>query len=163
TGRDALILPCLGRTEIDLQAEGPQGVTVEDTFSMVHISHGQLKPRSPHLRSEPAIIAGMAKATLGNHPIDWDYVVGDYARIRDLIADVIPGFADFNARLQHPGGFHLGNSAAERTWRTASGKARFTASQLPEQLVNAQVLARGDKPDLILQTLRSHDQCNTPL
>ncbi|MCO7608595.1 CbbBc protein, partial [Pseudomonas guariconensis] len=126
-------------------------------------SHGQLKPRSPHLRSEPAIIAGMAKATLGNHPIDWDYVVGDYARIRDLIADVIPGFADFNARLQHPGGFHLGNSAAERTWRTASGKARFTASQLPEQLVNAQVLARGDKPDLILQTLRSHDQYNTTL
>ena len=163
TGRDALILPCLGRTEIDLQAEGPQGVTVEDTFSMVHISHGQLKPRSPHLRSEPAIIAGMAKATLGNHPIDWEWVIGDYGRIRELIADVIPGFADFNTRLAQPGGFHLGNAAADRTWNTATGKAQFTPSELPEQLVNAKVLARGDQPDLILQTLRSHDQYNTTL
>ncbi|MFE2008160.1 molybdopterin-dependent oxidoreductase, partial [Pseudomonas guariconensis] len=163
TGRDALILPCLGRTEIDLQAEGPQGITVEDTFSMVHISHGQLKPRSPHLRSEPAIIAGMAKATLGNHPIDWEWVIGDYGRIRELIADVIPGFADFNTRLAQPGGFHLGNAAADRTWNTATGKAQFTPSELPEQLVNAKVLARGDQPDLILQTLRSHDQYNTTL
>ncbi|SDC16874.1 oxidoreductase alpha (molybdopterin) subunit, partial [Pseudomonas guariconensis] len=163
TGRDALILPCLGRTEIDLQAEGPQGVTVEDTFSMVHISHGQLKPRSPHLRSEPAIIAGMAKATLGNHPIDWEWVIGDYARIRDLIADTIVGFEDFNARLQQPGGFHLGNAAAEREWNTATGKAQFTPSELPEQLVNEAVLERGERPDLILQTLRSHDQYNTTL
>jgi len=163
TGRDALILPCLGRTEIDLQADGPQGVTVEDTFSMVHISHGQLRPRSPHLRSEPAIVAGMAQATLGKQPIDWEYAIADYSRIRSMIADVIPGFTDFNERLQHPGGFHLGNNAADRTWRTATGKARFSASQLPEQLVNAQVLARGDKPDLILQTLRSHDQYNTTL
>ncbi|BCJ05693.1 molybdopterin oxidoreductase alpha subunit [Pseudomonas sp. RtIB026] len=163
TGRDALILPCLGRTEIDIQAEGSQGVTVEDTFSMVHISHGQLKPRSPLLRSEPAIVAGMAKATLGSKPIDWDYAIADYARIRSMIADVIPGFSEFNERLQHPGGFHLGNNAADRNFRTATGKARFTANVLPEQLVNAQVLARGDKPDLILQTLRSHDQYNTTL
>ncbi|MFT0518830.1 FdhF/YdeP family oxidoreductase [Pseudomonas faucium] len=163
TGSDALILPCLGRTEIDLQEDGPQGVTVEDTFSMVHISHGQLRPRSPHLRSEPWIVAGMAKATLGNAPIDWEYAVADYGRIRAMIADVIPGFADFNERLQHPGGFHLGNSAAERNWRTATGKARFSPSALPEQLVNAKVLARGDKPDLILQTMRSHDQYNTTL
>ncbi|WP_336202089.1 FdhF/YdeP family oxidoreductase, partial [Pseudomonas guariconensis] len=163
TGRDALILPCLGRTEIDLQAEGPQGVTVEDTFSMVHISHGQLKPRSPHLRSEPAIIAGMAKATLGNHPIDWEWVIGDYARIRDLIADTIVGFQDFNARLQQPGGFHLGNAAAEREWNTATGKAQFTPSELPVHLVNEAVLERGERPDLILQTLRSHDQYNTTL
>ena len=163
TGRDALILPCLGRTEVDMQADGPQGVTVEDTFSMVHISHGQLKPRSPHLRSEPAIIAGIAKATLGNRPIDWDWAIADYGRIRDLIADVIPGFADFNARLQHPGGFHLGNDAAERVWKTASGKAGFTPSELPLELVNQAVLARGERPDLILQTLRSHDQYNTTL
>ncbi|MCO7518167.1 MULTISPECIES: FdhF/YdeP family oxidoreductase [unclassified Pseudomonas] len=163
TGRDALILPCLGRTEIDLQAEGPQGVTVEDTFSMVHISHGQLQPRSALLRSEPAIVAGMAKATLGDRPIDWDWTVADYGRIRDLIADTIPGFNDFNARLQHPGGFHLGNAAAEREWNTASGKAQFSATELPAQLVNEAVLARGDKPDLILQTLRSHDQYNTTL
>ncbi|UVL27223.1 FdhF/YdeP family oxidoreductase [Pseudomonas donghuensis] len=163
TGRDALILPCLGRTEIDVQAEGPQGITVEDTFSMVHISHGQLKPCSPLLRSEPSIVAGIAKATLGDRPIDWEWTVADYSRIRDLIADVIPGFADFNARLQHPGGFHLGNTAALREWHTQSGKAQFTPSVLPAQLVNEEVLARGDTPDLILQTLRSHDQYNTTL
>ncbi|AUA34049.1 FdhF/YdeP family oxidoreductase [Pseudomonas sp. SGAir0191] len=163
TGGDALILPCLGRTEIDLQASGPQGVTVEDTFSMVHISHGQLRPRSPHMRSEPWIIAGMAQATLGKHPIDWEHAVADYAHIRSLIADVIPGFEHFNERLQQPGGFHLGNHAADRTWRTATGKAQFSPNVLPAELVNAQVLARGDKPDLILQTLRSHDQYNTTL
>ncbi|MCY1350938.1 Protein YdeP [compost metagenome] len=162
-GRDALILPCLGRTEIDLQAEGPQGVTVEDTFSMVHISHGQLRPRSPLLRSEPAIIAGIAEATLGKHPIDWSWAIADYGRIRDMIADTIPGFADFNRRLEHPGGFHLGNSAAERVWNTASGKAQFAPCELPRQLVNEKVLERGETPDLILQTLRSHDQYNTTL
>lgn len=103
TGREALILPCLGRTDIDLQAQGPQGVTVEDTFSMVHISHGQLKPKSPLMRSEPAIIAGIANATLGSHPIDWLWVIEDYSRIRNLIADTIPGFKDFNKKLLHPG------------------------------------------------------------
>lgn len=163
TGRDALILPCLGRTEIDMQAEGPQGVTVEDTFSMVHISHGQLTPRSAHLRSEPAIIAGIARATLGDHPVDWMSLIADYGRIRELIADTIPGFEDFNARLDQPGGFHLGNAAAERVWHTDSGKARFRCHALPEALVNAGVLARGETPDLILQTLRSHDQYNTTL
>lgn len=163
TGRDALILPCLGRTEIDMQAEGPQGVTVEDTFSMVHISYGQLKPRSPMLRSETAILAGIAKATLGNHPIDWDWAIADYSRIRDLIAETIPGFDNFNEKLKHPGGFHLGNAAANRIWNTPSGKAQFSAAALPTQLVNEGVLEKGDKPDLILQTMRSHDQYNTTL
>lgn len=163
TGRDALILPCLGRTEIDMQANGPQGVTVEDTFSMVHLSYGQLKPRSPHLRSEAAILAGIAKATLGNFPIDWDWAIADYSHIRDLIADTIPGFQNFNQRVQNPGGFYLGNSAARREWNTAGGKAQFSATTLPEQLVNENVTQRGDKPDLILQTLRSHDQYNTTL
>ncbi|ENM5917395.1 FdhF/YdeP family oxidoreductase [Vibrio mimicus] len=163
TGRDALILPCLGRTEIDMQANGPQGVTVEDTFSMVHLSYGQLKARSPHLRSEAAILAGIAKATLGNFPIDWDWAIADYNHIRDLIADTIPGFQNFNQRVQNPGGFYLGNSAARREWNTASGKAQFSATTLPEQLVNENVTQRGDKPDLILQTLRSHDQYNTTL
>ncbi|ELF6480302.1 FdhF/YdeP family oxidoreductase [Vibrio fluvialis] len=163
TGRDALILPCLGRTEIDIQANGPQGVTVEDTFSMVHLSYGQLKARSPSLRSEPAILAGIAKATLGNFPIDWDWAIADYSHIRDLIADTIPGFENFNQRLQHPGGFYLGNTAARREWNTASGKAQFAAPALPDQLVNENVIQRGDAPDLILQTLRSHDQYNTTL
>ena len=163
TGHDSLILPCLGRTEIDMQVEGVQGITVEDTFSMVHLSFGQLPPHSAELRSEPAIIAGIAKATLGNHPVDWDWLLEDYNRIRDLIADTIPGFQDFNLRLQKPGGFYLGNTAAQRLWKTASGKAQFTATTLPRQLVNERVTERGDQPDLILQTMRSHDQYNTTL
>jgi anaerobic selenocysteine-containing dehydrogenase len=89
--------------------------------------------------------------------------VADYNRIRDMIADTIPGFTGFNERLQSPGGFHLGNTAADRNFRTATGKARFMPHALPEELVNAKVLARGDKPDLILQTLRSHDQYNTTI
>lgn len=163
TGKDALILPCLGRTEIDMQASGQQGITVEDTFSMVHISYGQLPPSSAQLRSEPAIVAGIAKATLGNYPVDWDALIANYDRIRDLISDTIPGFADFNTKLQHPGGFHLGNAAAQRRWQTPSAKAQLVANNLPEELVNVEVLARGDKPDLILQTLRSHDQYNTTI
>ncbi|MEZ0199207.1 CbbBc protein, partial [Pseudomonas qingdaonensis] len=84
TGRDALILPCLGRTDIDLQADGPQAVTVEDSFSMVHASNGQLKPLSTQMRSEPAVIAGIAAATLDKQPVDWHWLVADYDRIRDL-------------------------------------------------------------------------------
>jgi len=163
TGKNALILPCLGRTEIDVQAKGPQGVTVEDTFSMVHVSYGQLKPRSEHLRSEPAIIAGIANATLGCHPIDWNWAIEDYGHIRDLIADTIPGFTDFNEKIKNPGGFHLTNPAAERKWNTPSGKAQFGADELPKQLINETIVQKGDKPDLILQTMRSHDQYNTTL
>ncbi|SFM26320.1 FdhF/YdeP family oxidoreductase [Marinobacter zhejiangensis] len=163
TGQDSLILPCLGRTEIDRQATGPQGVTVEDSFSMVHISYGQIEPHSPALRSEPAIIAGMAKAVLGNHPIDWDHVVGDYGRIRVLVSDIVPGFEDFNDRIRHPGGFHLGNAAAQCLWNTGSGKAQFSASQLPVSLIHDGMHNGAGKPDLILQTLRSHDQYNTTL
>ena len=163
TGRDALILPCLGRTDIDRQAEGPQAVTVEDSFSMIHASYGQLEPLSQQMRSEPAIIAGIAKATLGNHPVDWDALIANYERIRELIADTIPGFADFNRRVRHPGGFYLGNAAGERRWNTASGKANFVANPLPRDLLPAQVRDSGLEPDLILQTLRSHDQYNTTI
>ena len=163
TGRDALILPCLGRTDIDRQAEGPQAVTVEDSFSMIHASYGQLEPLSQQMRSEPAIIAGIAKATLGNHPVDWDALIANYERIRELIADTIPGFADFNRRVRHPGGFYLGNAAGERRWNTASGKANFIANPLPRDLLPAQVRDSGLEPDLILQTLRSHDQYNTTI
>jgi molybdopterin-dependent oxidoreductase alpha subunit len=162
-GKDALILPALGRTDIDLQATGPQGITVEDTFSMVHISHGQLRPKSRLMKSEPAIIAGIAAATLGAYPIDWHWVVEDYSRIRNLIADVIPGFKNFNQRLLNPGGFHLGNAVADRQWHTTTKKARFIPSALPEHLVNAAIRRLKEKPDLILQTLRSHDQYNTTL
>lgn len=163
-GRDALILPCLGRTDIDHQASGPQAVTVEDSFSMIHASYGQLEPLSgSDMRSEPAIVAGIAKATLGNHPVDWDALIADYDRIRDLIADTIPGFHDFNQRVAHPGGFYLGNSAGARSWKTSSGLARFMAHALPQSLIHERIRGSGQQPDLILQTLRSHDQYNTTI
>ncbi|MGE8497193.1 MAG: FdhF/YdeP family oxidoreductase [Pseudomonas sp.] len=163
TGTDALILPCLGRTDIDKQASGPQAVTVEDSFSMIHASFGQLAPLAKTMRSEPSIVAGIAKATLGNHPVDWDAMVADYSRIRDLIADTVAGFTDFNQRVQNPGGFYLGNSAGARRWNTASGKANFKANALLDDLLPAQVRNSGQTPDLILQTLRSHDQYNTTI
>ncbi|KYZ85919.1 CbbBc protein [Alcanivorax sp. KX64203] len=162
-GNEALILPCLGRTDIDEQADGPQGVTVEDSFSMVHLSHGQLRPLSKQMRSEPAIIAGIAEATLGKTPVDWSALVENYDRIRDLIQDTIPGFDDFNARLKTPGGFYLGNPARDRQWHTESGRAQLVSHALPATLVDAETLASGAKPDLVLQTLRSHDQYNTTI
>lgn len=161
-GKEALILPCLGRTEIDAQATGPQSITVEDSMSMVHASLGMNSPASPHLKSEPAIVAGIAKATLayaGNRvKIEWDWLVEDYDRIRDLIAKVIPGFEDFNIRIRQPGGFYLGNSARDRTWRTTSGKANFLV--FPKIAPNPN---HSPKEGLILTTVRSHDQYNTTI
>jgi len=162
-GKDALILPCLGRTDIDIQAEGPQAVTVEDSFSMVHDSNGQLQPLSKLMKAEPAILAGIAAATLGSKPVDWNWLVGDYSRIRDLIADTIPGFKDFNERLKHPGGFYLGNSAGARRWNTPSGRANFRPNILPADLIHERTHATGRVPDLIMQSMRSHDQYNTTI
>ncbi|MGX1089206.1 FdhF/YdeP family oxidoreductase [Pseudomonas sp. AP3_22 TE3818] len=162
-GKDALILPCLGRTDIDIQNEGPQAITVEDSFSMVHASNGQLQPLSNQMRSEPAILAGIAAATLGNHPVDWNWLVADYSRIRDLIAETIPGFKDFNEKVKHPGGFYLGNSAGARKWNTASGRANFRPNALPKDLVHERTRATGVLPDLIMQSMRSHDQYNTTI
>ncbi|MFK8332801.1 FdhF/YdeP family oxidoreductase [Pseudomonas sp. BJa5] len=162
-GKQALILPCLGRTDIDLQGEGPQAVTVEDSFSMVHASNGQLQPLSRQMRSEPAVIAGIAAATLGASPVDWNWLVADYGRIRDLISETIPGFDNFNQRLQHPGGFYLGSSAGQRQWKTASGRANFKANGLPDDLLHERVRASGQVPDLIMQSMRSHDQYNTTI
>lgn len=162
-GKEALILPCFGRTDIDIQANGPQAVTVEDSFSMVHASNGQLQPLSRHMRSEPAIVAGIANATLGKQPVDWLWMVEDYSRIRELIADTIPGFKDFNQRLEHPGGFYLGNSAGARRWNTPTDRANFKPNMLPIDLVHASVRATGQVPDLIMQSMRSHDQYNTTI
>ena len=162
-GRQALILPCLGRTDIDQQGEGPQAVTVEDSFSMVHASNGQLKPLSRQMRSEPAVIAGIAAATLGSTPVDWNWLVADYSRIRELIADTIPGFEGFNQRLEHPGGFYLGNSAGQRQWKTATGRANFKPNALLQDLLHDSVRASGQVPDLIMQSMRSHDQYNTTI
>ncbi|OYQ17174.1 CbbBc protein [Pseudomonas mandelii] len=162
-GKDALILPCLGRTDIDIQTEGAQAVTVEDSFSMVHASNGQLQALSNQMRSEPWIIAGIAAATLGSKPVDWNWLVADYSRIRDLIADTIPGFRDFNEKIKNPGGFYLGNSAGARKWNTPSGRANFRPNVLPKDLVHERTHATGRVPDLIMQSMRSHDQYNTTI
>ena len=154
TGRQALILPCLGRTELDTQAAGPQFVTVEDSMSVVHASRGGLVPASEFLRSEPAIVARLARAVLGpDSGVDWESLVADYDRIRDRIAEVIPGFEDFNRRVRQPGGFVLPNAAAARKFATATGKARFTVQPIPRI-----ALAPGQ---VLMMTVRSHDQYNT--
>lgn len=160
TGEDALILPTLGRTERDMQATGSQFVTVEDSFSMVHASEGVNPPLSDLQRSETAIVAGIAEAALGNGIVDWPALAGDYALIRDHIAATLPGFQDFNQRCEQPGGFYLGNAAAQLQFHTPSGKAEFSAAALPDQLFPQ----LGSQPvPFTLQTLRSHDQYNTTI
>jgi molybdopterin-dependent oxidoreductase alpha subunit len=154
-GEVALILPCLGRTEIDLQNGRPQFVTVEDSMSVVHASSGAARPASEHLLSEPRIVARLAAATLeGRGPaIGWSELADDYDRIRDAIARVVPGCEDYTARVSQPGGFVMRNAAREREFNTASGKARFTVQELP---------ARELRPgQLLMMTIRSHDQYNT--
>ncbi|WP_420103336.1 FdhF/YdeP family oxidoreductase [Bosea sp. (in: a-proteobacteria)] len=157
-GRDSIILPVLGRTERDVQASGPQAVTVEDSMSMVHASRGRLQPASEELRSEPAVIAGIASATLPASKVDWHGLVADYDLIRDKIEAVYPDFRDYNARIRQPGGFRLPLAPTERVWKTKSGKAEF----LPfEGLSEDPSIAGADV--LRLTTLRSHDQYNTTI
>jgi len=161
-GQDSFILPCLGRTEIDLNSKGvAQIVTVEDSMSMVHGSGGINKPASPLLRSEIGIIAGMANAALGLKPVNWLALADDYDLIRNHIAKVLPDFYDFNVRVRVPRGFHLRNSARELEWRTPKGKATFWSGALPEAVEHQQ--ARGKPGRYVLQTFRSHDQYNTTI
>ena len=164
-GREALILPCLGRTEIDVQATGPQGVTVEDSMSMVHISLGINPPASEQLLSEPAIVARLAAATLGaRSKTPWLWLIEDYGRIRDKIEAVFDDFKDFNERIKVPGGFRLPNKAGERVWLTESKKAQFYAHAVP--LDTPVHLARERQLDAVVFTLfttRSHDQYNTTI
>jgi molybdopterin-dependent oxidoreductase alpha subunit len=166
TGRTALILPCLGRTELDMQKSGEQFVTVEDTTGVVHQSRGVLPPGSEHLLSEPAIVGRMAMAALGarstgasstgaSSTVDWQGLIDDYDRIRDHIEHVVPGFAQYNRRVRQPGGFYLPNGPREGIFPTPSGRARFTVHPIPEH-------ALGDG-QLLLTTLRSHDQFNTTI
>jgi molybdopterin-dependent oxidoreductase alpha subunit len=152
-GRQALILPCLGRTEKDHQKEGIQSTSVEDSMSMVHLSVGMKKPASPHLMSEPAIIAGIAAAALPESRTPWHWYVEDYDRIRDTMAKVLNGFEDFNRRVRLPLGFRIKQPARELIFLTPSGRAEFSAVELPDD-----TLSEGT---LILATLRSHDQWNT--
>lgn len=164
-GKEALILPCLGRTEIDMQASGPQGVTVEDSMSMVHLSMGINPPASAKLLSEPAIVARLAAATLaGRSKTPWLWMVEDYQRIRDKIEAVFPDFKDFNARIRVPGGFRLRNTASERVWATASQKAVFKTHAVPRDTPLKRARARkGDAIVFALMTTRSHDQYNTTI
>ncbi|WP_317204057.1 FdhF/YdeP family oxidoreductase [Janthinobacterium sp.] len=163
-GTDALVLPCLGRTEIDQQAGGPQAVSVEDSMSMVHLSSGINAPSSPALLSEPMIVARLATATLkGRSKTDWMWLVADYDRIRDKIAAVFEDFADFNQRVKVPGGFHLRNTAAERLWLTSTGKANFYAHAVPTDLPIHLARDGRDSPVFNLTTMRSHDQYNTTI
>ncbi|MBX9425845.1 MULTISPECIES: FdhF/YdeP family oxidoreductase [Streptomyces] len=158
TGTRALILPTLGRTDKDVQKSGKQFVTVEDSMSLVHASRGNLPPASPHLLSEPAIVARLARAVLGaGSATPWEEFEADYATIRDRIARVVPGFEDFNARLAaNPGGFALPHGPRdERRFPTKTGKANFTAAPVEYPRVPA--------GRLLLQTLRSHDQYNTTI
>jgi molybdopterin-dependent oxidoreductase alpha subunit len=158
-GQQALILPVLARSDIDMQLSGRQSITVEDSMSMVHASHGLVDPPSEHLKSEVAIICGMAKATLPDCGIDWDYFVADYNRIRDKIEEVFPDlFAEFNKRIRQPGGFHLTNPPRQRVWNTATGRANFLV--FPGVDENSPV---SDPAMLRLATLRSHDQYNTTI
>ncbi|MPY93553.1 MAG: FdhF/YdeP family oxidoreductase [Acidimicrobiia bacterium] len=158
TGDVALILPTLGRTELDEQASGPQFVTVEDSMGMVHASRGSLQPASSSLLSEVAIVCRLAAATLaeGRPVLNWAAFEADYDVVRDHIERVVPGFDRFNERVRHPGGFELPHPPRdERRFPTATGKANFT--------VNALEVLRVPPGRLLLQTVRSHDQYNTTI
>jgi anaerobic selenocysteine-containing dehydrogenase len=154
-GRAALILPCIARSERDEQLGGLQRITVEDAMSMVHLSGGIRTPLSKDLRSEPAIIAGMARATLPASAVPWEAYVDDYDRIRDTMAQVIEGLEDLNARAREPHGFRIPQPARERVFRTPSGRVELSSAAL-----NAAPPADGR---LRLATVRSHDQWNTTI
>ncbi|HUS26895.1 MAG TPA: FdhF/YdeP family oxidoreductase [Kofleriaceae bacterium] len=149
-GKHALILPCLARSEVD----GGQFVTVEDSMSMVHRSAGNLRPASPHLRSEPAIVAALGEALLGNR-VPWRDYAENYDRIRDKISQVVLGCSDYNARVREPDGFQLPNTARDGSFNNVGGRARFTVSPLPNL-----ALPPGR---LRMMTMRSHDQYNTTI
>ncbi|MDW3683655.1 FdhF/YdeP family oxidoreductase [Cupriavidus sp. CV2] len=156
--KETYLLPCLGRTELDVQETGPQSVTVEDSMSMVHASAGKLTPASEFLRSEPAIVAGIATATLPNSRVSWLALTADYDRIRDLIEKTVPGFENFNERVRVPGGFRMPLPPTERKWETPSGKAMFFVFKglHEDKEVQADDVLR-------LVTIRSHDQYNTTI
>ena len=160
-GKAAYLLPCLGRIEIDRQRSGAQAVTVEDSTSCMHGSRGMAEPVAPTLLSEPAIVAGIAKATLDPNPrVDWDAWVADYGKVRDAMGVTFPEiFHDFNERMWTPGGFRKPLAAAERIWKTDSGKAAFTP---PDELPGNPDMD-GGAGVLRLFTIRSDGQFNTTI
>ncbi len=161
-GEVTYLLPCLGRIELDRQATGPQSVTIEDSTACIHGSLGLQSPASPDLLSEPAIVAGLAKATLPPNPaVDWDAWTGDYALVREAISATFPeNFHDLNQRMWTPGGFHRPVPAREREWKTKTGKANFITPRGFEEDPDT----AGAGPDVLqLITLRSNDQFNTTI
>ena len=154
TGDSALILPCLGRTEIDMQATGPQFVTTENSMGVVQISRGSLDPASSELLSEPQIVARLARATFEHRThVSWEQLASNYNLIREAIERVVPGFENYNQRVREPGGFHLPNGPRERVFKTATGKAMLTVHPLPEHKL--------EPGQFLMMTIRSHDQFNT--
>jgi molybdopterin-dependent oxidoreductase alpha subunit len=154
TGRRALILPCLGRTERDVQSSGEQFVSVEDSMGKVHASRGVLEPASPHLLSEVAIVCRLARAVLGSaDTTPWERLLANYDGIREHIARVVPGFQDYNARIREVGGFYVPNGPRDNAFTTPTGRARLVVHPIPRWSL---------APDqLLLMTIRTHDQFNT--
>jgi len=152
-GKEALILPCLGRTELDIQQNGVQSVTVEDSMSMVHPSKGRNIPASRDLKSEPAIIAGIADATFGKSKVDFIDLISDYNKIREKIEEVLPSFVSYNDSMESKKGLELYNSAKNRVWDTPTKKANFIVNEAPNLSL--------EENHLSLMTMRSHDQFNT--
>lgn len=155
-GKTAIILPCLGRSEVDVQNETAQFVSVENSMGIVHSSRGSLQPASEELKSEPWIIAELAKATFGtSEDIDWDHLISNYDHIRNAIEKTIPGFEDYNKRVRLEGGFYLPNGAREGSFNTPGAKALFTINKFTDHQC---------APDeLLMMTIRSHDQFNTTI
>ena len=153
TGKQALILPCLGRTDKDVQADGEQFVSCENSMGVVQSSQGILTPPNVLLKSEVAIVAEMALATLSDSRVNWIGMAGNYDKIRDAIGQTIPGLENYNERVRKPGGFYLPNGARERVWDTETGKANFTTNAIPHNELK--------KGEYLMMTLRSHDQYNT--
>ena len=158
-GELTYLLPCLGRIEIDQQASGAQAVSMEDSTACIHGSRGQRKPVAADALSEPAIVAGLAKATLKPNPkMNWDDWVGDYSKVRDAIERTYPDqFKDFNRRMFEPGGFARPLAARERKWKTPNGKANFTVPK------SAFVLPPEGDGIYELMTMRADGQFNTTI
>ena len=155
-GKKALILPCLGRSEKDLQEQGEQFVSVENSMGVVHSSSGHLKPLSEFLLSEAAIVVGIAEASLKNSTVNWTGLIKNYDHIRTKIEATIPGFKDYNKRIRKKDGFHLPNSARDQDFSTTStGKANFSINSVSDIVL--------EEKQLLMMTIRTHDQYNTTI
>ena len=155
TGKEAIILPCISRSEKDMQESGQQIISVENSMGIVHKSKGDLEPASEHLMSEPTIVSKLGEHLFENSPIDWSAMTKNYDVIRDHIEAVIPGFENYNKRVQNPSGFYLPNGARHSQFNTPSKKAVFTVNPIPENKI--------DQDHFILMTIRTHDQYNTTI